>query len=338
MPNPVLVELTRADLVESVHTGALVVSDSRGNVTSSVGDIDRPIFPRSSVKAFQALPVLQTGTAAHYGYGQKEIAFLCASHSGTDEHARLAADMLTRAGQTKDALACGAHDPLHLLSAKDLYKRGDAPSRLHNNCSGKHSGMIATCVHCGDGIAGYCNLHHPHQQRIARALHDFTGFDVTKGPVGIDGCSAPNWAIPLRNLAHAFARLMTCDGLNAGTARNARTITDACMAEPFFVAGPDRLDTIAMQKYPGRILMKTGAEAVYCGAFPESGLGFALKIDDGNTRASEAVMAGLMQSHLAITENFGRLGTFKNYAGVNVGEIRLTSDALGAIALPAPNR
>ncbi|HRK18825.1 MAG TPA: asparaginase [Hyphomicrobiaceae bacterium] len=331
MPNPILVELTRGGTVESVHTGALAVCDSSGAIRSSIGDIDRPIFPRSSIKAFQALPVLATGTADRYGYGKKEIAFLCASHSGTDDHAALAADMLARAGQSKDALACGAHDPMHTLSAKQLFKRGEQPSRLHNNCSGKHSGMVATCVQCGDDVSGYCDIHHPHQRRIARTLHDFTGFDVTRGPVGIDGCSAPNWAIPLRNLAHAFARLMTGDGLDTETARHARAITDACMAEPFYVAGPDRLDTVAMTKFPGRVFMKTGAEAVYCGAFPESGLGFALKIDDGNGRASEAVMTALMQSHLRITETFDRLGTFRNYAGIEVGEIRLTDAAKSAL-------
>lgn len=331
MGNPILVELTRGGTVESVHTGALAISDSRGNIRSSVGDIDRPIFPRSSIKAFQALPVLATGTAAHYGYGPKEIAFLCASHSGTEAHAALAAGMLSRAGQSKAALACGAHDPLHLLSAKELYKRGESPTRLHNNCSGKHSGMVATCVHCGDDVGSYCDLDHPHQRRIARTLHDFTGFDVTKGPVGIDGCSAPNWAIPLRHLAHAFARLMTGDGLDTVTAGYARAIATACMTEPFYVAGPDRLDTLAMAAFPGRVLMKTGADAVYCGAFPESGLGFALKIDDGGTRASEALITGLIQSQLRVPDTFGRLGTLRNYAGLDVGETRLTAVASRAL-------
>lgn len=331
MPNPILVELTRGGTVESVHTGALAVADSRGAIRSSVGDIDRPVFPRSSIKAFQALPVLASGAADRYGFGQKEIAFLCASHSGTDDHARLAADMLARTGRSRDDLACGAHDPLSLPATKELYKRGEQPTRLHNNCSGKHSGMVATCVHCGDDVRGYCDLHHPHQRRIARALHDMTGFDVSKGAVGIDGCSAPNWAIPLRNLAQAFARLMTADGLDTATAKHARTITAACMAEPFYVAGPDRLDTLAMTKFPGRVFMKTGAEAVYCGAFPETGLGFALKIDDGNGRASEAVMTGLIQSHLRVTDTFGRLGTFRNYAGTEVGETRLTDTTQRAL-------
>ena len=327
MPNPVLVEVTRGDLVESFHCGAFALATPDGRVVSSAGDIERPIYPRSAIKAFQALPVVESGAAAQYGFGARELALVCASHSGTEEHTGLAADMLRRCGLSERALACGAHDPVSETAARKLHGEGIAPSRIHNNCSGKHAGMVATCVQCGDPVANYCNTEHPHQRRIARALADMTGADIARAPVGIDGCSAPNWAIPLRQLAIGFARYVTGSGLTAERAHVCREITEACMAHSGMVAGPGRLDTVAMGQLPGRVFMKTGAEAVYCGAFPESGLGFALKIDDGTKRASEALMAGLIQRHLKTSDTFGALGTYRNYAGLEVGEIRLADEA-----------
>ncbi|MEQ1648189.1 MAG: asparaginase [Hyphomicrobiaceae bacterium] len=324
MQNPILVELTRGNLVESIHTGALAICDPKGRIITSTGNIDRPIYPRSAVKVFQALPVLESGTADRYIYGSSEIALLCASHSGTPVHATLAQDMLTRAGQSEPALACGPHHPMNDDDARELYKSGQTPSRLHNNCSGKHAGMLATCVHCGDPTTNYCDLDHPHQRRIAKALHDFTGYDTANAYVGIDGCSAPNWAFPLRHLAHAFARFITRDGLAKDRARHCETIVNACMAEPLLVAGSERLDTRAMTALSGKLYIKTGAEGIYCGAFPEMGYGFALKIDDGNKRASEAITTTLISRILGTSQTFGTTGTITNWHGTTTGETRTT--------------
>ncbi len=327
MKNPVLIELTRGTLVESVHTGALVVMRANGECVVAVGDVRRPIFPRSAIKAFQALPLLESGAADEFGFGNREIALACASHSGTQQHTELAASMLARAHLDFGALGCGSHAPMHEDTAFEMRRSGQVPTALNNNCSGKHSGMVATCVHCGDPVTGYLALDHPHQMRIAKALSEMTGAPVSAATAGVDGCSAPNWALPLENLARGFAALMTGDGLPAPRARFARRITDACMAEPNLVAGPGRLDTIAMGALKGRVFMKTGAEAVYCGAFPETGFGFALKIDDGTGRASEAVMEALLQKMFGDVASFGRLGAMRNRLNTETGQVR-SSDVL----------
>lgn len=332
MSNPVLVELTRGGLVESVHTGALAVARPNGEVVVAIGDLARPIFPRSAVKAIQAIPVIETGAADRYEFGAREIAIACASHSGTPAHADLAASMLSRAKLDAAALGCGAHDPIHELSAKEMFKAGKTPTALHNNCSGKHSGMVCTCAHCGDPVQGYLDVNHPHQQRIARVLADFCGdgFDIRR--YGIDGCSAPNWAIPLRHLAKAFAQIVTGDGLTSVRRATCERITAACMAHPDMVAGPGRMDTEAMTALGGKLFMKTGAEGVYCGGFPALGIGFALKIDDGNKRASEAVTCGLIRYLLGTSQWTGTaLGPINNFTAKHVGDIRLSDAARRAL-------
>lgn len=327
MANPVLVELTRGALVESAHVGALAVARANGELVASLGDVRRPIYPRSAIKALQCLPLVETGAADRFGFGDREIALACSSHSGTPEHAELAASMLARAGLDGEALGCGAHEPSHEPSARDLFRDGARPSALHNNCSGKHAGMLATCVHCGDAAGGYLDPGHAHQQRIGRVLQAFCGEGFVATRFGTDGCSAPNWAIPLRDLARAFAALVTGEGLAPDRRRAADRITRACMAEPHLVAGPGRLDTIAMQAMGGQVFMKTGAEGVYCGAFPKLGIGFAIKIDDGQKRASEAVAEALIRRVLPAAPAFGRHGPITNWVGTEVGATRLAGDA-----------
>ena len=322
MSNPILVELTRGTLVESVHTGTVAIARANGELIVSIGDVARPVFPRSAIKALQAVPLLETGAADRYGFGNREIALACASHSGTVEHAALVASMLARAGKTVSALGCGAQTPIYDEAAYALRNSGAKPTALNNNCSGKHAGMVATCVHCGDEVAEYWNPKHQHQLRIARVLEDFTQATIGATNAGVDGCSAPNWAIPLAQTARAFATFITGDKLASTRAAHCQRIATACMAEPNMVAGPGRLDTRAMGALPGRVFMKTGAEGVYCGALPELGLGFALKIDDGNTRASQAVIEALLRRVFGAAATFGCLGPIRNWVGTETGVVR----------------
>jgi L-asparaginase II len=333
MSNPCLVELVRGGLVESTHVGAFAVTRSNGDVVASAGDIARPIFPRSAIKALQCLPLIESGAADRYGFGDAEIALACASHSGTAGHADLARAMLQRAGQSPSALACGAHDPMHEGAARELARRREPYTSLHNNCSGKHAGMVCTCAHHGDPIAGYLDVSHPHQQRIARVLADFCGDGFRVDRYGIDGCSAPNWAVPLKPLARAFAAFMTGDGLSPERRRATSRIVKACMARPDMVAGPGRFDTTVMTALPGQIFMKTGAEGVYCGGFPELGLGFAVKIDDGNKRASEAVVEAMVQRFLPSAPVLGALGVTKNWVGIETGATRVSEAVRSALGL-----
>jgi L-asparaginase II len=322
--NPILVELTRGDLVESCHTGTFALVRPNGETVAAIGNTAHPVFPRSAVKAFQALPIFETGAADAYGFGDAEIALSCASHSGMPEHAALAQAMLARAGLTVEALACGGHEPMNDSAAKALFKAGVQPSALHNNCSGKHAGMVGACAHCGDPVSGYLAVTHPHQQRIMRVLADFCGTGFEAKRYGIDGCSAPNWAIPVQDLARAFAVFISGHRLSAERRNACARIAKACMARPDMVAGPGRLDTTAMTALPGQVFMKTGAEGVYCGAFPALGLGFALKVDDGNKRASEAIVAGLLAQLYPAGGSLGALDVTRNWMGHETGTTRLS--------------
>ncbi|PSH61416.1 MULTISPECIES: asparaginase [Phyllobacterium] len=294
MSNPVLVEVFRGETVESRHRGSVIVTDGDGKIVFSLGDIERPTFPRSAIKAIQALPLVESGAADAYGFGNEELAMACASHSGEPEHVRKAADMLGRAGLDVSALECGAHWPYQQPVLIALAQSGETPTALHNNCSGKHAGFLCTCRHLGIETRGYSALGSPEQDMVRDAMEAVTGAAHTLDHCGTDGCSIPTYAIPLRNLAHGFARMATGSGLEPIRAAAARRLLDATMAAPFYVAGTHRACTELMEMAPGRIFVKTGAEGVFVGALPELGLGIAVKCDDGTARASEAIIATVL--------------------------------------------
>ena len=327
MTNPVLVEVTRGHIVESVHRGAVAVFDADGVEVTAIGDIDRPVFPRSAVKAIQALPLVESGAADAFGLGAREIAMACASHSGEPAHADLAAAMLGKAGLDAGALECGAHWPTNQATALAL-AAGGRPTALHNNCSGKHAGFLCTCRHLGIDHRGYVGAGHGEQKLVREAMEAVTGAAHGADVCGVDGCSIPTYAVPLRNLATGFARMATGRGLAPQRAAAARRIVEACMAEPFFVAGTDRADTRMMEFGKGRVFTKTGAEGVFCAALPEHGLGIALKCDDGATRAAEtmvaSVLAGLLKDDEELASGLRSIASpvLKNWNGIEVGAVR----------------
>ena len=321
--NPVLVEVTRGGRVECVHRGAIAVARPGGVPLLAFGDVTRPVYPRSAIKAFQAVPLIETGALDRFGLADADLALAVASHSGTPAHVARAAAMLARAGLGEAALGCGAHEPTHEASARSLAARGDVPNALHNNCSGKHAGMVLTAAHLGEPVEGYLDVSHPVQVRIRSALASATGRDLAGEAPGIDGCSAPNWAVPLADLARAFARLGSGEELGERRAATFRRIMAAAWAAPEMVAGPGRLDTLALGVLRGRAFLKTGAEGVYCGALPAHGVGFALKLDDGARRASEAVVTALLARLLPEAAGLGGDGLIRNWRGTVVGEIRV---------------
>ncbi|MBX3575900.1 MAG: asparaginase [Rhizobiaceae bacterium] len=294
MSNPVLVEVLRGDIVESRHRGAVAVMDGDGAVVLGIGDTGRPVFPRSAVKAIQALPLVESGAADAFGFGDRELALACASHSGEPLHVGLAASMLARAGLSEAALECGSHWPIDHEATVALARQGDVPSQLHNNCSGKHAGFLCACRHVGLEPRGYVGFSHAYQATLRGVMAEVTGATHGDGNWAVDGCSIPTYAVPLDDLARGFARMAT--GVTFGPERSkaAKRLFAACMAEPFCVAGTGRADVPLMQAAPGRIFVKTGAEGVYCAAIPELGLGIALKCDDGAGRAAEAMVAALL--------------------------------------------
>lgn len=330
MANPVLVEVTRGQMIESRHRGSVAVVDADGAVVFAAGDTMRPVFPRSAVKSIQALPLVESGAADAYGFGNGELALACASHSGEPAHAALAAAMLTRAGLDETALECGAHWPSRQEAALALARTMAQPSPLHNNCSGKHAGFICTCRHLGIDHHGYVGVAHRAQEAVRDAMEAVTGAAHSVDVCGTDGCSIPTYAVPLHDLAHGFARMATGVGLPPERAKAARRIFTACMAEPFNVAGTDRLDTRVMQAAAGRIMLKVGAEGVYCAAIPELGLGLAMKCDDGAVRAAEVMVTAVLARLLKDDPNLSAAllamanPVMKNWNGIEVGTLRPT--------------
>lgn len=342
MNNPVLVELQRGDMVESVHAGAFVVMDADGAVLKAVGDIDRRIYPRSAVKMLQALPLVESGAADRMGLTDAELALACASHNGEPAHVATAASMLQKAGVDAGVLECGAHWPYDEPSARAIAAAGEMPTPLHNNCSGKHSGFV--CLGClmADGqdrrdfLRGYVKPDHPVMREVTAALEAATGTPLADGraPRGTDGCSIPTYGVPLRALALAFARWGTGIGLREGQARAAARLRQAVAAAPFMVGGSTRFDTVVMERLRERVYCKVGAEGVYCAALPLRGLGIAVKMDDGNTaRACEVVMATLIATLAPLDDdehefmrNMSHL-SMRNWNGIEVGELR-PSEAL----------
>jgi L-asparaginase II len=329
MSNPVLVEVLRGGLVESRHTGAVAVSDTDGKLVLSLGEVERPVYPRSAVKALQALPLVESGAADLYGLGLEELALACASHSGEPGHVATATRMLNAAGLDASALKCGAHWPIHQPSAQALARDGGAAGAIHNNCSGKHAGFLCVACAIGGEHGHYTEPAHPVQRMVRHTLEDLTGFPLSQDDCAIDGCSVPTWAVPLASVARGFARFGTGQGLPPDRAKAAARLREACAAHPWHVAGTGRFCTELMTRFGARIFVKTGAEGVYCAALPEQGLGIAVKCDDGAGRAAETMMAAtllrLVQSipDIAALEPFARI-TLRNWNGIAVGAIRPT--------------
>jgi L-asparaginase II len=334
MANPIVVEVTRGALVESRHRGAGAVVDPAGALVFSFGDVERPVYPRSAVKAFQGLPLVESGAADKLGLSEEEIALACASHSGEPAHVVGAQAMLAKAGADLSALACGAHWPIGEKAARALARSGAAPSALHNNCSGKHAGFV--CLACANGwdVRGYETASHPVQRAAHAAIEDMTGAALGADVCGLDGCSIPTYAVPLRALALGFARFATGEGLTPTRARAAERIRAAVAAHPIMVGGEGRFDTDVMTLLGARAFTKTGAEGVFCAALPDLGLGLAVKADDGATRAAQIMIAALIAKLLPLSDaERARFETFlsptlRNWNGLEVGRMR----AAGAIA------
>ena len=309
--NPILVDVLRGGSVESFHRGAVAVVDADGGVLQALGDIERPVFPRSACKVLQALPLVASGAADAFGLVDEELALACASHQGEPGHAATAAAMLAKAGVDASALECGSHWPYNDAATKALAAAGLAPTALNNNCSGKHAGFV--CVGClmaraagrdaAAFVRGYVEPQHPVMREVSAALAAATGWDLARTAVGTDGCSIPTYAIPLRHLARAFARVGTGIGLAPDHARAAQRLRQAVARAPWHVAGTGKLDTRVMQRLGERVFCKVGAEGMYCAALPEAGLGVAIKMDDGNNaRAAEVTIAAVLLARLRLDD------------------------------------
>jgi len=332
-----VIELMRGGIVESIHYGAIAVADSSGALHAWWGDAEIVAFLRSSAKPFQALPLLESGAVDHYQLSFEQIAVICASHSGTDEHARAVTSIQEQVGISETDLMCGVHPPYHRQTARRLQEQGLEPAPNRHNCSGKHTGMLTLASFLGEPLADYIDPQHPVQVQIIQTFAEMCGLEPEAVLLGIDGCSAPVFAVPLIAAATAFARLMDPSALAPDRAEACRGVVTAMTSHPYMVAGPDRFDTRLMEVTAGRVLAKGGAEA-YQGLGVRAGvispdapaLGVAIKIADGDraNRARPVVALSVLDDLGALSDEERKaLGEFgprelTNYRELTVGHIR----------------
>jgi L-asparaginase II len=332
--NPVLVDVFRGPRVESCHNGAIAISDAAGHLVLELGDVTRPIYPRSAVKALQAIPLVESGAADAFDLGAEELAVACASHSADRVHLDAVARLLVKAGLDESYLACGAHWPVSEATMRALIMEGKRPRPIHNNCSGKHAGMLAAAVRLGFDPRGYEKPDHPLQVMIARILSEACGVTLDPAHRGIDGCSLPTFAMPLSALAKGFARLGTGVGFPPERARAGQRLMEACFAAPVLVAGVGRFDTIVLRGLAGAAFTKGGAEGVHCVALPQLGLGIALKVDDGAKRGAERalleVIAALLPKAWAVLADELE-GEMHNWRGLLVGRVAASEELRHAL-------
>ena len=327
--NPVLVTARRGDFEERCHRGAFAVCDATGAVVAAAGDIARPFLPRSAVKMIQALPLVESGAAAALGLGIRQLAFACASHTGSAAHVAMASGVLAALGLSETDLLCGAQVPEDTDEAFALHGAGRAPSPLHNNCSGKHAGFLCLACHQRTAVADYIAIDHPVQRAVAEAFAAVTGQAAPPGWAP-DGCSAPNFAVSLAGLAGAMARFADpAAGLHGVRATAAAALRDAMMAHPDAVAGEGQPCTALMRAAAGRAAVKSGAEGCYVAILPGRGLGVALKIDDGSMAAAQVAAATLLARFGALDGDDPAMQrwlapTVLNRRGLDLGRIRAT--------------
>lgn len=317
-----MIELWRGDRLESQHLGHAVICDGSGAVIEAWGNPEATIYPRSSCKMIQALPLFESGAAA--GLSEKQQALVCASHQGSAMHVAAVARWLADMGLGESDLRCGTHEPYDIPERNRLICTGDAACQLHNNCSGKHAGFLMLNKHLGGGPE-YIDPDHPVQKVVRQAFEEVTGEDSPG--FGIDGCSAPNFATSITGLARAMARFAAAGG---STTRGAAMVTlrSAMAKHPEMVAGETRACTELMRAMGGKVAIKTGAEAVFTAILPEQKIGIALKILDGGTRGAEAAITALLTragvldpAHPAAQKRLG--APQKNCSGRVWGEMRV---------------
>ncbi len=321
------VEVRRGGIVESRHFGDLAVVDRQGKLLWYAGDPYRVTFARSSAKPWQTVPLIESGAADAFQMTAEEIALACASHSGEEQHVGRVLAFLERIGVAPEKLQCGAHAPYHTASYEELLRSGREIAAVHNNCSGKHSGMLALAKHLGADLDTYLNLEHPVQQRILAAVSELCEIRKQDIAIGIDGCGVPVFGMPVIKMALAYAKLADPSGLPEARQAALTRIRQAMLSHPNLVAGTERFCTALMEAGGGVVIGKAGAEGIYCVGLPEAGVGLALKIDDGNARAAyPAVVEALSQTGLVSERVVESLRAFhkpelKNHKGTVVGEI-----------------
>jgi len=323
-----LAEVLRGSIVESKHLGVIAVVTEDGQLVAQAGDPSLVTYIRSAAKPMQAVPVVASGAAAYFGFSEAELAVLTSSHSGEEEHISLVAGILDKLGLSAAELQCGIHLPLHADSARRLLARGLLPTVLHNTCSGKHAGMLALAQYHGWPREGYHRPEHPVQQAMLAVIAQFTDLRPEEIPLGVDGCGVPVFAMSVRSMALAYARLARPTAFPARQQEACRLLNKAMTSYPGIVAGTDRLATELMKVGGDRFIAKDGAEGIFCLAVPAKGWGLAVKVLDGSSRAlGPVVISALAQLGLLDSREQGELAgqsqvMLKNNRDEEIGRVR----------------
>ena len=332
-----LVEVTRNDVVESRHFGAAAVCDYKGNVIESWGEIDQLVFPRSALKPFLAIQLVESGACEQFELNDAELSLACSSHQGEPIHQDLVKSWLSRLDLTEEHLACGSVLPEHTESAHQLLASGQQGCRIHHNCSGKHTGFLSTALHLNMSLDNYHLLDHPLQQLSLEMLSDLADIDLKQYPIGTDGCGLPAPTMPLKQLAHAMARFAKPEKVSDIRAQAIYRLHKAMTSEPLYIAGSGTMVSELNEVTKGAVLAKTGAEGIVTAAIPERGLGIALKIADGSSRARTVALMTILEYLDALSEDEKlKLQThitpiLLNSRGLAVGEIRAAQSWLSKL-------
>jgi L-asparaginase II len=302
MSYDLLVEVKRNTTVESRHFGAAVVCDAKGKVLQSWGDIDQLVFPRSALKPMLAIQLVETGASDHFSLSDAELSLACSSHQGEVIHQVLVRSWLNRLGLSEDHLACGPVLPEDTESAHKLLVSGQQGCRIHHNCSGKHCGYLTTALHMDLPLEGYHRPEHPLQQLSMEILSNLADTDLDAYPIGIDGCGLPAPTMPLRELAYAVARFSNPADLSEARAKAIYRLQQAITNEPLYIAGHGTVVSELNEITKGAVLAKTGAEGVITAAIPKQGLGIAVKIADGGSRARSVALLAILDQLGALSE------------------------------------
>lgn len=327
----VLLEVQRGGLVESIHRGSIAVVNADGDMICYTGNPEAEISMRSCAKPLQAIPVIESGAAEHFGFNARELALFCGSVSGQDFHVASVKSVLKKIGLSEGSLLCGTHRPSHRPTAMDMQQKGIKPGPVHNNCAGKHAAMLTLCVLHGWPTENYLLLEHPVQQLILHKIAAMTDVAKEKIKAAVDGCGVPVFFIPLKNLALAYARLarpFQFAKVNISSSGQAvKQLMQAALAHPEMIAGDERLCTDLMRTLGDKVLAKTGAEGGYALTIFEKGWGLALSIEDGSPRAVAPVViealdqAGLLSQHQKESLKHYHYPVLRNHRKEQVGEL-----------------
>jgi L-asparaginase II len=342
-----LFEVTRGNIVESIHYGSIAVVDFNGKLISSYGDPKAVAFLRSSAKPFQALPFVERGGVEYFGFTPRELSISCASHEGSDLHVQTVEGIQKKIGVEESSLQCGVHMPGDVEAFKSLLINNRQPTQNQNNCSGKHTAMLAHAKMRVLPLENYLDINHPIQQDILAAFAEMCMLPINQVELGTDGCSAPNFAVPLYNAALAMARLCEPGGLSDGRASACRKITSAMTTHPEMVSAYGEFDEQLMRAGEGKIVCKRGAEGyqiigLLSGVLSADspGIGIALKVSDGDAsrmamdllhspRVRPAVtlevlrqLGALSSKQEQVLASFGPVKPVKNHRGMITGQSR----------------